>query len=306
MAYADFLIGIHELNEHLQDAEWRIVDCRFELSQPDKGFSDYLDGHIPGAVYAHLDRDLAAPPASAGNGSGRHPLPAPEVFARTLGHWGISELTPVTVYDQAGGAIAARLWWMLRWMGHRSVRLLDGGIDAWRRAGLPLTTDVRDAPTAIYAGEPDDSLIVTTGEVLHGITSGSRLILVDARDAARFEGKTEPIDPVAGHIPAARNFPFSTSLTADGCWRSGDELRRAWSNAFGREVAGSTGHGRPGGAPPDDWAVMCGSGVTACHLALSAGLAGLPQPRLYVGSWSEWIRNPARPVATGPADAERG
>jgi thiosulfate/3-mercaptopyruvate sulfurtransferase len=305
VAQSEFLIGIHELEQHLQDRGWRVVDCRFELSQPEKGFSDYLAGHIPGAVYAHLDRDLAAPPARSGEGSGRHPLPSADVFVRTLGRWGITPATRVVVYDQGGGAIAARLWWMLRWVGHRSVRLLDGGFAAWQRAGLPLSMEVPAVAAVTYEGVADDSMTVSTGEVLEALRSGTPLTLIDARDAARFEGKNEPIDPVAGHIPGAHNFPFGTSLAADGSWRSGEDLKKAWSAtleaAKGRGSAGKLHLAAAEGA----WAVMCGSGVTACHLALSAGLAGLPAPRLYVGSWSEWIRDPSRPVATGPADADQ-
>ncbi|MGH8167096.1 MAG: sulfurtransferase [Woeseiaceae bacterium] len=304
MARSEFLIGIHELHQHLQDRGWRVVDCRFELSQPDKGFSDYLAGHIPGAVYAHLDRDLAATPARSGEGSGRHPLPSADVFARTLGRWGITPATRVVVYDQGGGAIAARLWWMLRWMGHRSVRLLDGGFPAWQRAGLPLSTEVPPVAAGTYEGVADDGMTVSTGEVLQALRSGTPLTLVDARDAARFEGKTEPIDPVAGHIPGARNFPFSTSLNADGSWRSGEDLKKAWSGTVEAAKGGRSGEESRPDPTEGAWAVMCGSGVTACHLALSAGLAGLPAPRLYVGSWSEWIRDRSRPVATGPADAD--
>ena len=306
MAHSEFLIGIHELQQHLQDRGWRVVDCRFELPQPGKGFSDYVAGHIPGAVYAHLDRDLAAPPARSGEGSGRHPLPPADVFARTLGSWGITPATRVVVYDQGGGAIAARLWWMLRWMGHRSVRLLDGGFAAWQRAGLPLSTEMPAVAPVTYAGAGDDRMTVSTGEVLEALRSGTPLTLVDARDADRFEGKTEPIDPVAGHIPGALNFPFSTSLAADGSWRSAEDLKKAWSRTLeAAKGRGSDEESRSAAAEdPYPWAVMCGSGVTACHLALSASLAGLPAPRLYVGSWSEWIRDASRPVATGPAHAD--
>jgi thiosulfate/3-mercaptopyruvate sulfurtransferase len=297
MAYPDFLVGARELYDHLEDPQWHVVDCRFELTRPDKGFSDYLAGHVPGAVYAHLDRDLAAPVSAA---TGRHPLPEPETFARTLGRFGIAPQARVVVYDQGGGAIAARLWWMLRWMGHRSVRLLDGGFDTWRREGLPLETQVPDIEPLIYAGQADERMIVTTREVAEALEAGSPLPLVDARDPARFEGKSEPIDPVAGHIPAARNFPFGDSLTPEGVWRPGAELRQLWSRVLGEPVTGASGGDR------GPLTAMCGSGVTACHLVLSAGLAGLPLPRLYVGSWSEWIRDPARPVATGPQPGAGG
>jgi thiosulfate/3-mercaptopyruvate sulfurtransferase len=297
-AYGDFLVGVDELYAHLAEPEWRIVDCRFELANPGKGRSEYLAGHIPGAVYADLDRDLAAPVTAD---SGRHPLPPPDVFSRTLGRLGIGRGTHVVGYDQASGAIAARLWWMLRWLGHPSVRLLDGGFEAWRRQGLPLETGTPVVEATTYRGRADNHMMVTTDEIEKALKSGSPVSLVDARDAARFEGRTEPIDPVAGHVPGALNFPFSTSLTADGTWRSRDELRDAWA-ALALGPGGS-----PSGSDKASWAVMCGSGVTACHLAVSAGLAGLPPPRLYAGSWSEWIRASQRPVATGPGeDADAG
>lgn len=293
MAYQDFLIGTRELLRHVQEPEWRVVDCRFELTQPDKGHADYLEGHIPGAVYAHLDRDLAAPVSAR---TGRHPLPEPAAFARTLGSFGIAPHTHVVVYDQGGGAIAARLWWMLRWMGHRSVWLLDGGFGVWTRERLPLETEAPQIkPVAAYPGRPDPTMVVTTTQVQEALEAGAPLPLIDARDAARFEGVSEPIDSVAGHIPAARNLPYSGSLTADGRWRSAPELRKAWSEVLARPAVVASE------AVTGPLTVMCGSGVTACHLVLSAGLAGLPLPRLYVGSWSEWIRGPARPVETGPA-----
>jgi thiosulfate/3-mercaptopyruvate sulfurtransferase len=297
MVYSDFLIRTGELHDHLQDPEWCVVDCRFELAQPEKGFSDYLAGHIPGAIYAHLDRDLSAPVNAI---TGRHPLPEPETFVRTLGRLGIDRKTHVVVYDQAGGAIAARLWWMLRWIGHCSVRLLDGGFNAWQRDGLPLERKTPTVDPVIYRGRADDSMIVTTREVAEALEAGRPLQLIDARDAARFEGKSEPIDAVAGHIPGARNFPFSGSLTPEGVWRPVAELRVAWSEVLNEPADGSKGRDR------GPLTAMCGSGVTACHLVASAALAGLPLPRLYVGSWSEWIRDPARPVATGPAAGGAG
>ena len=287
MAYADFLIGARELRGHLDDAEWRIVYCRFELTKPDQGHADYLAGHIPGAVYAHLDRDLAAPVTPA---TGRHPLPTADAFATTLGRWGISNASSVVVYDQAAGAIAARLWWMLRWLGHRRVVLLDGGFEAWRRAGLPLETALPAITPALFVAEPDDRLIVSTAEVENSLRAGGD-VLVDAREAARFAGKTEPIDAVAGHIPGALNFPFKTSLEDGGSWRRREELERAWSAVLG-------------GNQHRSWITMCGSGVTACHLAISAQLAGYRAPRLYVGSFSEWIRDSRRPVAVDVADGE--
>lgn len=293
MAYGDFLVRIEELQAHLRAPGWRVVDCRFELTSPGKGRADYLAGHIPGAVYADLDRDLAAPVTA---GSGRHPLPDADTFARTLGRLGIARDTHVVAYDQASGAIAARLWWMLRWLGHPSVRLLDGGFAAWQREGLPLETASPAVEAVTYEGRPDDRMIVTTGEIAQALATGSVPVLVDARDQARFAGRTEPIDAVAGHVPGALNFPFGTNLNAEGYWRSSDELRKAWEALDGL----AQGPADPASsAESGSWAVMCGSGVTACHLAVSAGLAGLAPPRLYAGSWSEWIRDPERPVIRG-------
>lgn len=283
MAYADVLIAPRDLYHHLDDPEWRIVDCRFELQQPEKGHSDYLAGHIPGAVYAHLDRDLAAPVTPE---SGRHPLPDPATFAATLGRWGITQRSRVVAYDQAGGAIAARLWWMLRrWLGHREARLLDGGFGAWRREGLPASTEVPEPVPTVYEGRPDEDAVVTTDALPGRLEEGERL--VDARESERFTGRTEPIDTVAGHVPGAGNFPFRQSLREDGTWESPEALRRAWGPLLG-------------GGRDRSWITMCGSGVTACHLAVSAELAGFRPPRLYAGSFSEWIRDPARRVATGP------
>lgn len=279
MPRQDSLIDVEELNRHLREPSWRIVDCRFELTQPGKGYADYLAGHIPGAVYAHLDNDLAGPVSPA---TGRHPLPDPAAFASTLGSWGITPQTRVVAYDQASGGIAARLWWMLRWLGHEHVALLNGGFEAWRRAGLALERDAPVIEPAVYEAHADDSMLATTAEIEAAIAAGRPLQLVDARGAERFAGRSEPIDPVAGHVPGARNFPLETSLRPDGSWRGPDELARKWSGTLDRQ--------RP-------WIAMCGSGVTACHLALSAELAGLPAPRLYAGSFSEWIRDPARPVA---------
>lgn len=286
MADTDVLIAPRDLAGHLDDPGWRIVDCRFELMRPEQGRADYLAGHIPGAVYAHLDRDLAAPVTPA---TGRHPLPEPGVFAATLGRWGITPGSRVVAYDQAGGAIAARLWWMLRWwFGHRHVGVLDGGYAAWQRQDLPTSTVVPEIEPSRYPANADDRMIVRTEELPDLLERGE--LLVDARDPDRFAGRREPIDTVAGHVPGGVNYPLGTSLREDGTWRSRGELARAWEPLLG-------------GPPGRSWITMCGSGVTACHLALSAERAGFRAPRLYAGSFSEWIRDPARPVAVegGPA-----
>lgn len=288
MAHADILIAPRELAAHLDDPKWRIVDCRFELARPEQGRADYLAGHIPGAVYADLDRDLAAPITAT---SGRHPLPAPEAFAATLGRWGIAPGSTVVAYDEAGGAIAARLWWMLRWwFGHRDARVLDGGYAAWRRENLPTTATVPEPEPTAYPPQADDGMIVSTGELPERLERGE--VLVDARDADRFAGRREPIDPVAGHVPGAVNFPLGTSLREDGTWHSPETLAKAWEPLLGPP-------------PGRSWITMCGSGVTACHLALSAERAGWRAPRLYAGSFSEWIRDPRRPVAKEDGMADR-
>ena len=275
------LIEVAELQDLLGSAECRVVDCRFDLLQPQKGRTEYLAGHIPGALYADLDQDLAGPVTKD---SGRHPLPDKNVFRATLQGWGIGPGTQVVVYDYASGALAARLWWMLRWFGHSQVAVLNGGLKAWIAGDGTLATEVPEFPESTLLEAPDSGRVITTDEVYSMLGKSDETRLVDARDRARFTGQTEPIDPVAGHVPGAINFPFSDNLNADGTWKSSQELRQAW--------AGLLGSGTP---PP--FSVMCGSGVTACHLVLSAAIAGLPEPRVYIGSWSEWLRDAARPVA---------
>jgi thiosulfate/3-mercaptopyruvate sulfurtransferase len=278
-----FLITIDDLQTHLDEPGWRIMDCRHDLMQPAKGFEEYGQSHIPGAQYANLDKDLAGPVTDS---TGRHPLPSPEDFADTLGSWGIDNDTQIVAYDHASGAVAARLWWMMNWIGHERVAVLDGGFNAWQSAGLPLSNGNEPVMPLEYHPYPEPGMIMSTAELQSLIGSNDAPLLVDARDAVRFAGEREPIDAVAGHIPGAINHPFSAAFDENGHWQSAEELGKSWSDILGdRETA--------------SWVSMCGSGVTACHLALSAGLAGYPRPRLYVGSWSEWIRDPSRPIATG-------
>jgi thiosulfate/3-mercaptopyruvate sulfurtransferase len=273
------LISAEELLAGIDEPNLCIVDCRFDLMQPEKGRREFLDGHIPGAVYAHLDNDLADPDRPD---SGRHPLPDPDRFASTLGSWGISNAVQVVAYDQASGAIASRLWWLLRWLGHSSVAVLDGGLDAWTRAGGPLSGKAANRRPVEFRGQPNPAMVVNTAEIVH---EPGALLLVDARDTQRFLGRVEPIDPVAGHVPGAISLPFAECLAPDGRFLGAGAVRRRLQRALDN-------------APQAPWAVMCGSGVTACHLALSAAHAGIEAPRLYAGSWSEWIRDPSRPVAT--------
>ena len=276
------LISVSELQEGLDRDVRRIVDCRFDLGDVDAGRNAYEAGHIPGAAFLDLNEDLASEPTT---GSGRHPLPLPEVLAATLGRLGIDRETPVVVYDAGSGAMAARAWWLLRWLGHERARLLDGGFDAWAQAGCPVSAEAPPVEPRLFRADVRNDRIVTTAELQRKLDDIGALNLLDARDSGRFDGDYEPIDPVAGHIPGARNMPFTHSLNDDGRWRDQRELDALWKGCLGADKA-------------VDSVAMCGSGVTACHLILSALEAGYREPRLYVGSWSEWIADSGRPVAT--------
>jgi len=275
------LISCEELADCIDNDGLVVVDCRFDLLAPHAGFHAYLSGHLPGARYAHLDRDLARRP---GPGEGRHPLPAADVFARWLGRWGVERSTAVVVHDDSAGAIAARLWWMLRWLGHADCRILDGGLAAWRRQGYPLVAGLPEwAPRSYENPQPRADWVVSTA-ALQTQTPGR--LVVDARARARFRGEKEPIDPVAGHVPGAVNLPFDSLLTAEGTFLDPATLARLFRDRLGRTDA-------------NEIVAMCGSGVTACHLLAGLRIAGLGDGRLYAGSWSEWIRDPARPIARG-------
>lgn len=273
------------LAQRLADPSWAVIDCRFDLSKPDWGREAYASAHIPGALYAHLDHDLSGPVTPA---SGRHPLPDAAVLAANLGRFGIDEHVQVAVYDQGPGAYAARLWWLLRWLGHRRVAVLDGGLAAWQRCGLPLSSACTGRPARSFVARPGAAPVMTSGELLQALpqfASGER-VLADARSAERFRGENETLDPVAGHVPGARNHPYTSSLGADGRFLPPAELRQLWEE-------------RLAGVPAAQLVSMCGSGVTACHNLLALEVAGLPGAALYAGSWSEWIADPARPVARG-------
>ena len=275
------LVSAETLAQHLADSHWLIVDCRFDLTQPAAGEAAYGAGHIPGAIYAHLDRDLSSPITPT---TGRHPLPDPERFAATLSRWGVGADTQVIAYDADNGMYASRLWWLLRWVGHRAVAVLDGGLKAWAAAKLPISTEIpARSPTQFHA-RPDRDLWLDADQVQARVQQPDWRLL-DARAPERFLGKVEPLDKVAGHVPGARNHPFSTNLTSDGRFGAPEELRRRYEQS-------------QAGVADDHTIVMCGSGVTACHLLLAMEVAGKPGARLYAGSWSEWIRNPQRGVAT--------
>jgi len=276
------LIDAAELARHLDDPAWVVIDCRFTLTDPAAGRRAYDKGHIPGARYAHLEDDLSAP---VGPGTGRHPLPAPDALSRRLGQWGVGDGTQVVVYDDIFGAIASRLWWLLRWLGHDAVAVLDGGLPAWLRTGHLLSTDApRSAPaTFVPRLRPDASL--DSDAVAQGLAR-HEVLLIDARAEERFLGEVEPLDPVAGHVPGAVNWPYEDNLDLDGRFLPAGELRQHYAGLLGRLAPGQAVH-------------MCGSGVTACHNLLAMERAGLGGSRLYGGSWSAWITDPKRPVATG-------
>ncbi|NGY04660.1 sulfurtransferase [Solimonas terrae] len=277
---SETLIGAEALLSHLHDPRWRLMDCRFTLAEPAQGRTLYARGHLPEALYAHLDDDLSGPVTAA---SGRHPLPDPAAFAQRLAAWAIGDDTQVVAYDQGNGLYASRLWWLLRAVGHRRVAVLDGGFAAWTARGLPLSEvptavpALRDVPVRPFAGW------LASDEVEQALASDA-ILLVDARAADRFAGRNETMDPVAGHVPGAINHPLADNLDGDGRFLPADELRRRWQPQLGERS-------------PRELVSMCGSGVTACHNLLALEIAGLPGGRLYPGSWSEWIRDPARPVA---------
>jgi thiosulfate/3-mercaptopyruvate sulfurtransferase len=278
------LIEPAELAAHTDDTDWVVVDCRFELSRPEWGAGAYAKGHIPNAIYAHLDHDLSGPVTPT---SGRHPLPAREGFGATAGGWGVDEKTQVVAYDQGNGAHASRLWWLLRWVGHAGVAVLNGGFAAWQQAGLPISQQAGVRQLRRFSVRPALTHLVSTAELeklrAAGQLSRGERTLVDARSADRFAGQNETIDPVAGHVPGARNHPFPHNLDAQGRFLPAVSLRARWLETLQ-------------GKAPATAIAMCGSGVTACHNLLALEIAGLSGAQLYAGSWSEWIRDPTRPI----------
>ena len=272
------LVSCEQLAAHLNDPDWRIVDCRHQLSDVGYGQRVYAEGHLPGAFFMHLDRDLSGAMSGC---NGRHPLPDPQVLAAKFGAIGISSRTQVVAYDDAEGMVSGRLWWMLRWLGHDNVAVLDGGFNRWVKEGRPLTRDIPVVLPTVFEVEQRD-WVVTADDVLANIAS-PELVVVDARGPDRFRGENETIDPVGGHIPGARNRFFRDNLDADGRFRPAAELRREFLELFA-------------GTPPDKTVMQCGSGVSACHNLIALELAGLTGARLYAGSWSEWCSNSARPV----------
>lgn len=261
----------------------RVFDVRFDLARPEAGEAAWREGHLPGAHYLHLDRDLSAKDGVPALCGGRHPLPTREVFAATAARLGLTPDTPVVLVDAQGGMFAARAWWMLRWIGARDVRVLDGGLAAWRAAGGALEPGevAPAAPGLAWPLGPEPEGLRLTADAL--AAQLGRVALLDARAPERYRGDVEPLDPVAGHIPGALNRPFSANLGPDGRFLPPEALRAAFQGLAGARPV----------------VHQCGSGVTACHNLLAMAVAGLPGGALYAGSWSEWCRDPARPVARG-------
>jgi len=275
---ATTLVSTDQLAQHLQDPQWVVFDCRFALTRPESGRQAYAKAHVPGARYAHLNEDLSGPITST---SGRHPLPDPVSLARKLGSWGVDQRKQVVVYDDSSGAMAVRLWWLLRWLGHDTVALLDGGLPAWIKQGRELSADLPVIRPTEFRGAPDDSLWVdgkATLEAMH-----RKNLIIDARAEERFSGFVEPLDKVAGHIPGSINAPYEDNLDLRGQFLPAEALRDHY-------------HALLHGARPDEAIHLCGSGVTACHNLLALEIAGMPGGKLYAGSWSEWITDPSRPI----------
>lgn len=274
------LVGAEELAGHLGDADWRIFDCRHDLRDTEYGAKAYAKGHIPGALFAHLDRDLSGPKTGR---NGRHPLPDPAGFAAWLSACGVGPATQVVAYDNEGGIFAARFWWMLRWLGHDRAAVLDGGLAGWKRAKLALDADIPTYPAANFVARPQGGLVDADYVLAH--LNRPEMLLLDARSEERFAGQNETLDPVGGHIPGALNrFYFDNLDDAGVYFKPAEELR-------GEFVALLAGR------PPQALVQQCGSGVTACHNLLAMEVAGLAGSQLYAGSWSEWCADPARPVA---------
>jgi thiosulfate/3-mercaptopyruvate sulfurtransferase len=274
------LISTADLFAHIGDADWAVVDCRFSLDDIERGRLDYEREHISGAVYAHLEEDLSAPIIPGK--TGRHPLPEIETLARRFSHWGIDASTQVVAYDDGPGPMAARLWWLLRWLGHDAVAVLDGGWFGWKAEGRPVSSGVDVRRARVFNPQPRAELVTDAAGVLETLGNpNSRL--VDARAVERFRGEVEPLDPVAGHIPGAVCAPYTENLNSDGHFLSPEQLRTRFEAVLGE-------------VPPERAVFYCGSGVTAAHNLLALAHAGLGDARLYVGSWSDWITDPTRPI----------
>ncbi len=278
------LVSASNLVSHLDDGGWIVCDCRHDLADTEAGRRAYAESHIPGARFVHLDEDLSAPKTGR---NGRHPLPDPGKFAQRLGELGISNASQVVAYDASGGPYAARLWWMLRWIGHEAVAVLDGGWNAWLNARHSITKEAPEIRAARFVARIRTEAAIDASTVQSHLGQPA-LLLLDARAPNRYRGENETLDPVAGHIPGAANRFFQLNLAADGTFKPAAVLRRELAELLGNHASRQVTH-------------YCGSGVTACHNQLAMEIAGLPGSLVYPGSWSEWVADPARPVETGSA-----
>jgi thiosulfate/3-mercaptopyruvate sulfurtransferase len=282
------LVSTDILARHLDAPDWVVFDCRHDLADPDRGRAEYARSHIPGARFLHLDEDLSAPRSGR---NGRHPLPDPAAFVEKLGQAGVDSGTQVVAYDAQGGMVAARLWWMLRWLGHQPVAVLDGGWNKWIAEGRAQTAEVVRPRRASFAGRSDDSRV--SADFVQTHLDNADMVLLDARAPDRYRGRNETLDPVGGRIPGARNRFFRDNLDANGCFKPEALLEKEFRAALGDARPGQVVH-------------YCGSGVSACHNLLAMELAGLRGGRLYPGSWSEWCADSSRPMAQGePRPGER-
>jgi len=277
------LISTDELQDCLEESKLVLIDCRFNLMSPNDGREDYKKSHLPGAIYAHLDEDLSAPVVKGK--TGRHPLPDPDVLAKHLSEWGIDKTKQVVAYDQMAGAIASRLWWLLRWMGHENVAVLDGGWPKWCEEGRPISDEIYQVKRSVFEANMQPQLLVTAEDLMGSLRNPNKCLL-DARPADRFRGENEVLDTKAGHIPGAKSAPFMANLDSNGCFSDVNVLREYYINL-------------QNGIPNQNTVVYCGSGVTAAHDILAMAHAGLGDCPLYVGSWSDWITDDNRPTVSG-------
>ena len=275
------IISAEELYKNINNQNWFIFDCRFSLSNPTEGETKFNQAHLPTAQFVNMDKDLASAITPK---TGRHPLPDPEVFIQKLQSWGVSNSSQVICYDDLSGAFAARMWWLLKWLGHDDVAVLDGGIDKWNERDLPLETDVQTRTEGTFSGQANHNMWVKVDYVQQQLTL-SKINLIDARTKERFTADDSKTDPVPGHVPGAMSYPFSENLSKQGVFLSKSELSERFVNLYADEQK--------------EVISMCGSGITACHNLLAMRVAGLPMARLYAGSWSEWIKEKSRPVAIG-------
>jgi thiosulfate/3-mercaptopyruvate sulfurtransferase len=280
------LISAADLARHVSDSDWIVLDCRHELTNPDAGRLAYEAGHIPNAQFAHLDTELSdKTPGPNGEFRGRHPLPERDAFIETLRGWGVNPGSQVIAYDAHGGMFVARLWWMLRWVGHEAVAVLDGGLPAWTAAGMRLSTNPASRPRGTVTARRSLTSTVNANDIVGNLSHGS-FNIIDARAPDRYRGENETLDPVGGHIPGAKNRFFKDNLQPDGHFKPADQLRAEIESII---------------SVPQETVMQCGSGVTACHNLLAMEIAGLSGAALYPGSWSEWCADPLRPVVTGDA-----